>query len=99
MPEPFYPFASFGLQKRSTMRFEADVFECEVEGEIPEVLLGGERGPYRDIVLLNAGAALIVGGKATNLTDGVAIDRDAARLTECQNCCHVPPRPASGCPG
>lgn len=41
MPEPFYPFASFGLQKRATMRFEADVFECEVEGEIPEVLRNG----------------------------------------------------------
>jgi carotenoid cleavage dioxygenase-like enzyme len=41
MPEPFYPFASFGLQKRNPMRFEADVFECEVEGEIPEALRNG----------------------------------------------------------
>ncbi len=41
MPEVFHPFASFGLQKRTTMRFEADVFECEVEGEIPEALRNG----------------------------------------------------------
>ena len=36
-------------------------------------LLAGKKGPFRDIVLLNAAAALIVGGKATNLTDGVAL--------------------------
>lgn len=33
-------------------------------------LLVGERGPFRDIVLLNAGAALIVGGKAKDLREG-----------------------------
>jgi len=33
-------------------------------------LLGGELGPFRDIVLLNAGAALIVGGKAADLREG-----------------------------
>lgn len=40
MPEVFQAFHSFGLQKRSPMRFEADVFECEVEGEIPAELQG-----------------------------------------------------------
>jgi carotenoid cleavage dioxygenase-like enzyme len=40
MPEIFHPYASFGLQERRTMRFEADVFECEVEGEIPPELEG-----------------------------------------------------------
>jgi anthranilate phosphoribosyltransferase len=33
-------------------------------------LLKGKRNPFRDIVLLNAGAALIVAGKATSLKDG-----------------------------
>lgn len=33
-------------------------------------LLTGEEGPFRDIVLLNAGAALIVGGKAKDLREG-----------------------------
>ncbi len=46
-------------------------------------VLAGEPGPFRDIVLMNAGAALIVGGKAADLTDGVtraahAIDTGAA---------------------
>jgi anthranilate phosphoribosyltransferase len=34
-------------------------------------LLQGEPGPYRDIVLLNSAAALIVGGKADSLADGI----------------------------
>jgi anthranilate phosphoribosyltransferase len=36
-------------------------------------VLAAKKGPFRDIVLLNAAAALIVGGKAANLTDGVAL--------------------------
>lgn len=47
------------------------------------VLLQGEPGPFRDIVLLNTAAALIVAGKAANLADGVecaarSIDSGAA---------------------
>lgn len=36
-------------------------------------LLHGEAGPYRDIVLLNTAAALIVAGKAKSLEHGVAL--------------------------
>ena len=36
-------------------------------------VLAGETGPFRDIVLLNAAAALIVGGKARDLREGVAL--------------------------
>jgi anthranilate phosphoribosyltransferase len=36
-------------------------------------LLGGAKGPHRDIVLLNAGAALLVAGKATTLREGVTL--------------------------
>jgi anthranilate phosphoribosyltransferase len=47
-------------------------------------VLAGEQGPRRDLVLLNAGAAIYVGGLATDLGDGVrraatAIDDGAAR--------------------
>ena len=59
-------------------------------GEAPENaaallrLLGGERGAYRDIVLLNVAAALMVADKAQNLREGAelaakAIDEGTAK--------------------
>ena len=36
-------------------------------------ILNGEKGPKRNAVLMNAGAALYIGGKAGNLKDGVAL--------------------------
>jgi anthranilate phosphoribosyltransferase len=47
-------------------------------------VLGGEAGPRRHLVLLNAGAAIYVGGKAESLGEGVekaasAVDSGAAR--------------------
>ena len=40
-------------------------------------LLGGERGAYRDAVLLNAAAALAVAGRTSALPDGVALAAEA----------------------
>jgi anthranilate phosphoribosyltransferase len=40
-------------------------------------VLQGNQGPLRDIVLLNAAAALLVAGKATTLRDGVALAADS----------------------
>jgi anthranilate phosphoribosyltransferase len=40
-------------------------------------LLAGARGAFRDIVLLNAAAALVVAGEASNLKEGVARAADA----------------------
>lgn len=40
-------------------------------------LLDGEQGAYRDAVLINAAAALIVAGRVTELRDGVEIAREA----------------------
>ena len=36
-------------------------------------VLEGAPGPYRDVVLLNAAAALVVAGKADTLAQGVAL--------------------------
>jgi len=55
---------------------------------IIRTVLAGERGPARDIVVLNAGAALFIAGKAGSIVDGMAqaasaIDRgDATRALE-----------------
>ena len=40
-------------------------------------LLAGAPGAYRDAVLLNAAAALVVAGKAADLRDGVARARES----------------------
>lgn len=40
-------------------------------------VLEGKKGPFRDVALLNAAAALIVAGKANDLKSGVAIARHA----------------------
>ena len=40
-------------------------------------LFGGEKGPYRDIVLLNAGAALMVSGRAKDVKEGVGLAAQA----------------------
>jgi len=52
--------------------------------EIAQEVLGGARGPRRDVVLLNAAAALVVAGRATDLRDGArqaaaALDDGRAR--------------------
>lgn len=40
---------------------------------ITRAILGGERGPKRDAVLMNAGASLCIGGKADNMAEGVKL--------------------------
>src|SRR5215813_6714463 len=56
----------------------------EQNAQLIRGLLDGEVGPKRDIVLMNSAAALVAGGKARDLKDGVsraveAIDSGAAR--------------------
>jgi anthranilate phosphoribosyltransferase len=58
--------------------------DAEANAEAIRALLDGAKSPYRDIVMLNAGAALVVAGKVTNIKAGVtsaaeAIDSGKAR--------------------
>ena len=58
----------------------------EENARIIRTILDGEIGPRRDIVLMNAAAALVAGGKARDFKDGVglaaqAVDSGAARRT------------------
>jgi len=58
--------------------------DAETNAEIARGILQGERGHARDIVLLNAGAVLLLAGRADTLIDGIAtagraIDTGAAR--------------------
>jgi anthranilate phosphoribosyltransferase len=43
--------------------------------EILELVFAGEAGPRRDVVLLNAGVALLLAGRAADLADGIALAR------------------------
>lgn len=51
--------------------------EPEENAQAIRDLLKGEKGPYRDIVLLNAAAALKLAGLAQDLKSGVALAADA----------------------
>jgi anthranilate phosphoribosyltransferase len=58
----------------------------EENADVIRAMLDGAKGPYRDIVLLNAAAALVVAGKAGSLASGAnraaeAVDSGAARGT------------------
>ncbi len=53
---------------------------AEIQGGTPQdnaqilrCIFSGERGPKRDVVVMNAAAALVVGNKATELTEGVRL--------------------------
>ena len=47
--------------------------DAEYNAAALRALLEGEQGAYRDTVLMNAGAALIVAGRAATLAEGVAL--------------------------
>lgn len=58
--------------------------DADVNAEAVRKLLAGKQGPYRDIVLINAAAALVVAGKAESPIQGLqlaaeAIDSGAAK--------------------
>jgi anthranilate phosphoribosyltransferase len=60
--------------------------DAQHNAKIIEDILAGKRGPARDVVLLNAGAGLLVAGAATSVDDGIlkasrAIDRGDAKRT------------------
>jgi anthranilate phosphoribosyltransferase len=60
--------------------------DAHQNARIIEAILGGARGPQRDVVLLNAGASLFVAGAASSVNEGIlmasrAIDRGDAKQT------------------
>ncbi len=74
--------ADFGVEPAAIADLRGG--DREQNAEIIRGVLGSEPGPKRDIVLMNATAALVVGGKARDFKEGVAvaarsIDSGAAR--------------------
>ena len=65
----------FGLQTVSAEALkggDADHNACILRG-----VLDGEEGPPRDVVLLNAAAAIVVGGRAEDITAGLEVARES----------------------
>ena len=52
---------------------ELQIVHHQENADIVRKILAGERGPRRDIVLLNAGAALTVAGSAADLAEGMKL--------------------------
>jgi anthranilate phosphoribosyltransferase len=72
----------FGVGRASIAELRGG--DREQNADIIRAILNGEPGPRRDIVLMNAAAALVAGGRARELKEGVAvaarsIDSGAAR--------------------
>jgi anthranilate phosphoribosyltransferase len=76
--------ADFGVPKASPADLQGG--DATRNAEIVRGVLSGAAGAARDVVLLNAGAALFVAGRAPSVRDGIAlaataIDQGAARAT------------------
>lgn len=76
--------ADFGLAKAPAGALAGG--DAAVNADIVTRVLAGEPGPARDVVLLNAGAALMVAGEAGSVREGIArgaeaIDAGNARRT------------------
>ena len=67
----------FGLKRCAKEALEGGT--PEENAEITRRILKGEKGSRRDAVLMNAGAALYIGGKADSMEDGIRL---AAKLID-----------------
>ncbi|MCL5043985.1 MAG: hypothetical protein M1336_01695, partial [Deltaproteobacteria bacterium] len=67
----------FGLAAAESDRLRAA--SADQAAALMEAALSGRRGPARDVLALNGGAAIYVGGRANSLAQGVAL---AARLLD-----------------
>jgi anthranilate phosphoribosyltransferase len=79
----FYVHPSdFGIPRADRQALQGG--DAATNAAILRGILAGEKGPRRDVVLLNAGASLFVGGRASSVREGIeraadAIDSGAVR--------------------
>jgi anthranilate phosphoribosyltransferase len=82
-----YDVSPDGIEPRTVSALEVGLNEAQTDafkggdGEhnaalITRILKGQERGPLHDVVALNAGAALVVAGRADDLREGVELAAD-----------------------
>ena len=67
--------ADFGVAKSEPGALKGG--DADENAAIVRGILAGERGPRRDVVLLNAGVALFIAGRADTIRDGIRIAASA----------------------
>jgi len=67
--------AAYGLRRAGRSALVGG--DAQLNSAIAMSVLGGEPGAARDVVLLNAGAALFVAGKTTDIGEGVTLAAEA----------------------
>ena len=65
----------FGLQTVSAEALKGG--DADYNARILRGVLDGEEGPQRDVVLLNSAAAIVVGGRAEDITAGLEVARES----------------------
>jgi len=63
--------SDFGLTQASAADLQGG--PADENAKMTLAILNGETGPKRDIVLLNAAAAIVAGGKAKDLAEGIQV--------------------------
>lgn len=63
--------STFGLARASLGDLRGG--DATENARVARAVLDGQRGPVRDVVLLNAGAGLFIAGRTPNVADGVAL--------------------------
>lgn len=61
----------FGLQRAPLQALQGE--EAEGNARILRAIFSGERGPHRDVVLLNAAAVMVTAGRAGDMQEGVTL--------------------------
>lgn len=64
----------FGLKRAAHNELRGG--DCKCNAKITRNILKGEKGPKRDVVLLNSGAALYLRGKVESISDGIDLAAD-----------------------
>ena len=65
----------FGLQTVSAESLKGG--DADYNARVLRGVLDGEEGPQRDVVLLNSAAAIVVGGRAEDITAGLEVARES----------------------
>ena len=73
---------NFGIKRASIETIKGR--DAKINAKIIERILEGEKGPKRDVVILNSAAALYVAGKVKDINSGIklaeeSIDRGKAK--------------------